>query len=100
MVVGLKFLLCWFKQEPSSGGINSAIGITNFVGCFTGTVARHDDNNNGWDASTILGAGKNILARDKVKGRIIEFLLCRVDRVVVTGSKECPACLVFLVTFF
>ena len=69
MVVGLKFLLCWFKQEPSSGGINSAIGITNFVGCLTRTVVRHDAKNNGWYVSAVQVFGNNIMDRGRGRGR-------------------------------
>ena len=53
MMVGLNFVLLGVKKELGSGGINLAIGITNFVGSLTGTVVRHEANNNGWDAYAI-----------------------------------------------
>ena len=53
MVAGLEFILCGVNQDPGRGGINMAIGITNFVGSLTGTVVRHEANNNGWDAYAI-----------------------------------------------
>ena len=67
--VGLEFVLCGFRQEPGRGGINLDIGITNFVGCLTGTVVRNDVNINGWDASAIQLSGNKILARSRGRGK-------------------------------
>ena len=71
MVVVLEFVIFWINQEPGCGGINPAIGITNYVGRLSGTFIRHDANNNGWDPSDVQGYGKKILARikDRVRKR-------------------------------
>ena len=53
MVVVLEFVLSGVNQEPGRGGIETVIGITNFVGHITGTVVRHDANNNGGDAYVV-----------------------------------------------
>ena len=69
MMSVLEFALHEVKQEPGSGGINPAIGITNFVGCITGTFFMHDANNNDRDASAVQLYGNNILARVRDMGR-------------------------------
>ena len=69
MEVGLEFVLHGVDQEPDHGGINPAIGITNFVGCITGTFFMHDANNNDRDASAVQLYGNNILARVRDMGR-------------------------------
>ena len=60
-MVGLEFFLRGFKQDPGSGGINTAIGITNFVGRLTGTIVRHDANNSGRDTSYVQVVGKHTI---------------------------------------
>ena len=100
MVLVLEFFLHGVKHEPVRGGVNPAIGITNYVGCLTGTVLIHDSNNNGQDASAVRGAGNNILDRVKGMGRMKDFRLCRINQGVVTFSMEYQSCLVFVVTFF
>ena len=45
MLVGLEFVLHESKQELGRGGINLAIGITNFVGRLNITIFRNDANN-------------------------------------------------------
>ena len=68
MVVRLEFLLRGVNQEPGRGGINPAIGITNFLGRFTGNVVSNDANNNGRGVSSVQGVGNNILARGRDRG--------------------------------
>ena len=87
MMVGLKFVLLGVKKELGSGGINLAIGITNFVGRLNRTVVIHNANNNGRDASAIEGVVNNILGRERGRGIGREFRLCRVNWGVVTGRK-------------
>ena len=99
MVVGLELVLSGVKQEPGCGGINTTIGIMNLVGRLTGTVVRNDANNNFRDASSIQGSGNNIIYRGRVRGISKELHLCRVNRGVVTGSKECLYCLFFVLIF-
>ena len=63
------------KQEPSRGGINPVICITNSVGRLAETVVRHDDNNNGPDVSTVQVALHNIMSRvgSEVGGSIYTY---------------------------
>ena len=58
MVIALDFFLCGVKKEPGCSGINPAIGISNFLGCLTGTVVGHDANNNVLGAPANQGTGK------------------------------------------
>ena len=99
MVLGLEFVLPRVKQEPGRGVMNTAIYIMMFLGRLTGTFVRNDANNNGWDASSVRGSGNNILVRARGRGIRREFHLCRVNRGVVTGSKECLYCLFFVLIF-
>ena len=59
MVIGLEFVLSGVKEDPGRGGINLAIGITNFIGLLTRTVVRYDANNNIRDMSVVQGDGKH-----------------------------------------
>ena len=56
--------------------------------------------NFGCGASVVRGHRNKILVRVSGEGRKMGLRLCRVNWGVVTGSKECPYCLVFVLTFF
>ena len=88
MVVSLGFVLRGVNKEPGCGGINLVIGIINCVGCLTGTVVRHDANNNLRYVSAVRGYGNNILSRGRGRGRRREFHLCIFIERVVTGRNE------------
>ena len=97
MVASLEFVLRGVNHELSCGGINTAIGIKKYIIRLSGTIFIHDANNNGWDASAVQGSRNNILTRGRGKGRRSKFLSCRGKQVDVTGSKECPYCMLFVV---
>ena len=86
IVVGLELVLRGANQEPGCGGMNLAICIVNSVGHLTGTVVSHDANNDGWDASAVLGYRNNILNRNRGRGRRRDIRLCRVILGIFIGS--------------
>ena len=100
MGVVLELFLCGVKQEPGRGGRNRSICITNSVGCLTGTIVRHNANNNGRDASAFRGSRNHELNIGRIRGSMNGFRLCVVNQIVVTGRKELSSCLVFVVIFF
>ena len=100
MVVGLEFTPRGVKQEPGFCGRNSYICIKNSVGRLTGTVVSHDANNNVRYAPIIQGSVNKKLAMGGGRGRNRELNVCKVNWRVVTGIKERPSCMVFVVTFF
>ena len=70
------------------GGINTSIGITNYVGRLTGIVFRHDTNNNFWGVSSIKGPRNNtVQGQGQGQKGGGGFFICRVNQVVVKGIK-------------
>ena len=63
----MEFILNGVNQNPDCGGINMAIGITDYVGYLTRTIVRNDANNNGRGVSSVQEAKKNILARGSIR---------------------------------